>query len=113
MKLLRAILRTGRGRVLFAALLLGLAWQAWLGVAAPGKVAPAVLQSSQTQKVNVLVTLAFPPERFHVLAFQKFGRVSGTNDNTVELRGVNKADLPSVARPYWVKKVEPLPTEGA
>jgi hypothetical protein len=48
-----------------------------------------------------------------VLAFQKFGRVSGTQDNTVELRGVNKADLLSVARPYWVVKVEPLPTEGA
>ena len=113
MKLLRAILRTGRGRFVLAVLLLSLAWQGWLSATAPGKVAPAVLQSSQTQKVNVLVTLAFPPERFHVLSFQKFGRVTGTQDNTVELRGVNKADLSSVARPHWVTKVEPLPTEGA
>jgi hypothetical protein len=112
MKLLRAFANTSRGRVLLAVLVSAIAWQAWLSLAAPGKVAPAV-QQAQRQKVNVLVTLTFPPERFHVLAFQKFGRVTGTENNTVELRGVNKADLPSVARPYWVVKVEPLPNEGA
>jgi len=112
MKLLRTIASTARGRILLAALVAGIAWQAWLSLAAPGKVAPAV-QQAQGQKVNVLVTLPFPPERFHVLAFQKFGRVTGTENNTVELRGVNKADLPSVARPYWVVRVQPLPNEGA
>ena len=112
MKLLRAILKTGKGRIIAAALVLALGWQGWLTLAAPGKLAPAV-QASAGAKVNLLVTLAFPTERFHVLAFQKYGRVSGTQDNTVELRGVNKADLLSVARPYWVVKVEPLPTEGA
>ena len=74
---------------------------------------PLLLVAIVVIPVTVLVTLAFPPERFHVLAFQKYGRVSGTQDNAVELRGVNKADLTSVARPYWVIKVEPLPTEGA
>lgn len=112
MKLLRAFANTTRGRILLAVLVCVIAWQAWLSLAAPGKVAPAVRQA-QGQKVNVLVTLPFPPERFHVLAFQKFGRVTGTENNTVELRGVNKADLPSVARPYWVVRVEPLPNEGA
>lgn len=112
MKVLRAILKTGKGRILLAALFLGIGWQIWLSAAAPGKLAP-VLGAATGPKVNLMVTLAFPPERFHVLAFQKFGRVSGTQDNTVELRGVNKADLLSIARPYWVVKVEPLPTEGA
>ncbi len=112
MKLLRAIANDTRGRILLAALVAGIAWQAWLSLAAPGKLASAV-QQAQGQKVNVLVTLPFPPERFHVLAFQKFGRVTGTENNTVELRGVHKSDLPSVARPYWVVKVEPLPNEGA
>ena len=32
----------------------------------------------------------------------------GTLDNTVELRGVPRENLRSVAKPYWVKKVEPL-----
>jgi hypothetical protein len=112
MKLLRAILADTRGRLLLGALVLAIAWQVWLSVAAPAKLAPAVQQGTG-QKVNVLVRLPFPAERFHVLAFQKFGRVTGTDDNTVELRGVNKADLTSLARPYWVIKVDPLPNEGA
>lgn len=112
MKLLRAIAKNRRGRILLAVLAAIVLWQAWLSFAAPGKLAPAV-QQAQGPKVNVLVTLAFPPDRFHVLAFQKFGRVTGTESNTVELRGVHKADLPSIARPHWVVKVEPLPNEGA
>src|SRR6185369_15919560 len=62
MKLLRGILRTGKGRILLAALLFAVGWQGWLSLAAPGKLAPAV-QASPGGKVNLLVTLAFPPER--------------------------------------------------
>ena len=62
-------------------------------------------------QVNVLVTLRCTPERFHVLEFQKHGRVSGTQDETIELRGVQVANLDAVARPYWVKRVEPLRAE--
>jgi hypothetical protein len=39
---------------------------------------------------------------------QAYGRVSGTQENAVEVRGVKRADLASVARPYWVRRVEPL-----
>jgi hypothetical protein len=38
--------------------------------------------------------------------------VSGTTDNAVEVRGVQKQDLRALARPYWVRRVEPLPTGG-
>jgi hypothetical protein len=92
------------------AFVLYLAWQGWLSLAAPGKIAPALKEGAA--KLNVLVTLPFPPERFHVIAFQKFGRVSGTHDNFIEVRGVNRANLSDVARPYWVTRVEPLPTGG-
>ena len=92
------------------AFVLYLAWQGWLSVAAPAKIAPGFKDGAQ--KVNILVTLPFPPERFHVIAFQKFGRVSGTQDNSIEVRGVNRANLTDVARPYWVTRVEPLPTGG-
>jgi hypothetical protein len=47
-----------------------------------------------------------------VIAFQKYGRVSGTQDNSIEVRGVNQANLTAVARPYWVTRVEPLPIGG-
>ena len=63
-------------------------------------------------RVNVQVTLAFPPERFHVLALQRFGRVSGTENNSVEVRGVNQEDLNAVAKPYWVRSVGPMEEGG-
>jgi hypothetical protein len=91
-------------RILFGLLLLYFGWHAWLWLAAPMKIAPGL----EAERVNVRVTLPFAPERFHVLVFQRYGRVSGTQDNTVEVRGVRREDLRSVAKHYWVRKVEPL-----
>jgi hypothetical protein len=96
-------------RILAGLIFVYLAWQGWLTLAAPAKIAPGL----DAERVNVLVTLPFPPERFHVLVFQRHGRVSGTHDNSVEVRGVRREDLSAVARPYWVKSVEPLRGERA
>jgi len=106
----RDALKSRKTRVLLAVLVVYLAWQMWLTLAAPGKIAAGF--PSGAEKVNILVTLPFPPERFHVQLFQTYGRVSGTQDNAVEVRGVKRADLASLARPYWVRRVEPLPTGG-
>lgn len=109
MKLVRAILASRKGRVLVTVAAVYVAWQIWLSLAAPGKITG--LQGT-AEKVNILVTLPFPPERFHVQLLQAYGRVSGTQENAVEVRGVKRADLASVARPYWVTRVEPLPPGG-
>ena len=103
MKLLRAILASTRGRIVLGVLAAYFGWQGWLTFAAPAKVAAELREGRP--RVNVLVTLAFPPERFHVLEMQRFGRVSGTEDNSVEVRGVRQGDLNAVARPYWVRRV--------
>jgi hypothetical protein len=110
MSIARAVLRSSRGRLAMGALLCYFAWQGWLVLAAPGKIAAGL--NMDAEKVNILVTLPFPPERFHVIVFQRYGRVSGTQDNSIEVRGVKKADLHAVARPYWVTRVEPLTTGG-
>lgn len=102
-------LRSPRVRLLLAALGVYLLWQAWLFVAAPQKVSPALEQGKA--RVNILVTLPFRPERFHVLMFQKYGRVSGTTDSAVEVRGVPPAQLHAIARHYWVSRIEPLPPD--
>jgi hypothetical protein len=91
-------------RTVVGLLLAYLAWEAWLTIAAPAKIAPGL----DAERVNVLVTLPFPPERFHVLVFQRYGRVSGTQDHSVEVRGVKRTDLNSVARHYWVRRIEPV-----
>ena len=107
--MLRDALRSRKTHILLAVAGCYLAWQIWLTIVAPHKIAafPPGLE-----KVNILVTLPFPPERFHVQLFQTYGRVSGTQENAVEVRGVTRADLTTVARPYWVTRVEPLQPEG-
>lgn len=110
MKFVRAILSSRKGQILTALLVAYAVWEAWLSFMAPAKVAGPF--PGQGEKVNVLVTLNFPPERFHVQIFQGYGRVSGTEDNKIEVRGVKRADLTRVARPYWVTRVEPLQQGG-
>jgi len=107
--MIAAILRSTRGRIVIGVILAALVWQGWLSVAAPGKVSPDIDRSRA--RVNLIVILPFRPERFHVLMFQKFGRVSGTTDDSVELRGVAPANLNAIARYYWVRRVEPLPPD--
>jgi hypothetical protein len=105
----RDALASRKTHVLLAVAAVYLAWQVWLSVAAPGKITgfPA-----GEERVNILVTLPFPPERFHIQLFQSYGRVSGTQDNAVEIRRVKRADLAALARHYWVRRIEPLPPEG-
>lgn len=103
------LLRQPRVRLLLGALGLYLLWQAWLFIAAPGKVSAQIDRSQP--RVNVLVSLPFQPERFHVLMFQKYGRVSGTTDTAVEVRSVPVARLHAIARYYWVSRIDPLPPD--
>jgi hypothetical protein len=103
---LRAVLRSTQGRVTLGLLVAWLAYQGWLSAAAPGKITGEF--PAGRERLNLLVTLPFPPERFHVLVFQRFGRVSGTEGHTVEVRGVPRSELVRLARPYWVSRVEPL-----
>lgn len=110
MSAFRSVLNSTRGRVMLGILAAYLGWQVWLSLSASNKIADGF--PDEARRVNVLVTLPFTPERFHVLAFQEFGRVSGTTDQAVEIRGVQKQDLRAVARPYWVRRVEPLPNGG-
>jgi len=98
-------------RITLGVAILYLGFQIHLFLAAPGKIA-AELQTA-AEKVNVLVTLPFAPERFHILVFQRYGRVSGTRDHSIELRGVAPDNLRAVARPYWVSKVELLRGDGS
>lgn len=104
MKLWRYAWRSPQVRVVLALLLVYLLWQAYLSWMAPRKIASGLAEGEG--KVHVLVTLPFEPDRFHVLTMQRFGRVSGTTENGIEVRGVPKAELTRLARPYWVGRVE-------
>ena len=103
--MLKDALRSRKAHILIAVTVGYLAWQLWLTIAAPQKIANF---AGGSEKVNILVVLPFEPERFHVQLMQTYGRVSGTQEKSVEVRGVKRTDLTTVARPYWVRRVEPL-----
>ena len=107
--MLKDALRSRKAHILIAVAAVYLAWQLWLTIAAPRKIANF---AGGSEKVNILVVLPFEPERFHVQLMQAYGRVSGTQEKSVEVRGVKRADLTTVARPYWVTRVEPLQPGG-
>ena len=107
--MLRDVMRSRKTHVLLAVAALYLAWQLWLTIAAPGKIADF---PPGAEPVNIRETLAFPPERFHVQLFQTYGRVSGTQGNAVEVRGVKRSALTALARQYWVRRIEPLQSGG-
>ncbi|WP_448033562.1 hypothetical protein [Bradyrhizobium liaoningense] len=110
MSIASEVLRSPKGRIVLGAIAAWALFQLWLTIAAPGKISPELTGTSE--KVNVQIELPFVPERFHVLAFQQYGRVSGTDEHSIELRGVRRTDLNAVARPYWVTAVGPIKEGG-
>jgi hypothetical protein len=110
MSLVRQALGSTKARIILTVAGLVLVWQVWLSLAAPFKLAPGIARDAG--RVNVVVTLSFPPERFHIEHFQALGRVSGTDGPTVEVRGVPPANLRAMARPFWVRRVDPLNQGG-
>lgn len=106
-------MRSPAARVLAVLVLLVLAWQGWLWWQAQGKIPPDLeVQLAQRATVDLVITLRFPPERFHILMFQRFGRVVGTEGRTVEVRGVPAARMREIVRFYWVERIEPVAGDG-
>jgi hypothetical protein len=109
MTLRSQLLRSNRTRVVMGVVAIWLGFQLWLAIIAPGKISPELAGASE--KVNIQVDLPFTPERFHVLALQKYGRVAGAGEHSIDLRSVRRVDLTSIARRYWVKGIETLKEE--
>ncbi len=106
---MRRLLVSRAGRIGLITLVGILAWQAWLAHQAAFKT-PGDLDAyvSERGTVDLRVTLPFAPERFHVLMFQRFGRVSGIEGKTIEVRGVPPGRVREIARLYWVKTITPF-----
>ena len=110
MTLVKRLLRTRLFKVVVAVLVLTLAWQVFLTIQAPGKVDPALQAQVEQgdQPVRIAVTLDFPPERFHTLFLQDYGRVIRVDGNSVHLRDVRPSSVRLLARVYWIDALFPL-----
>lgn len=104
----RRTLGTVGGRTLAVLLLLVVTYQAALSLTAGGKVAEGITATADARgRVAVDVVLGFPPERFHVLELQEYGRVRGTDGHVLHLRSVEPDDLRAIARRYWIRELRP------
>jgi hypothetical protein len=92
---------------------LAVLWGSWSGyshVAARQKVDPALLAAlGSRQPVNIWVELPFPPEEFHIRYLQERGTGTGVRGRWVHLMRVRAANAWSIARLYWVKRVQSEP----
>ncbi len=104
----RKVLGTVGGRTLAVLIVLVLVYQVWIGVTSATKVADGVGDETDARgRFAVDVELGFPPERFHVLELQQYGRIRSTDGNVLHLRSVTQSDLDAMARKYWIKEIRP------
>jgi hypothetical protein len=94
----------------FLLVVLGLwgGWQVYLAVSAPGRLDPRLADALRREpRLDIAVTLGFPPEDFHIRLFQAYGVVSGVQGTTVRLDRVPPEDVRRIARYYWVQRIAP------
>ena len=105
----RTGLSIGAVRGGLVAAILVLAWNVWLTIQTPRKIDPSVSAAiaEGVREVDLLVRLDFPPERFHAVLLQKYGRVAQSQGSSLDLRGVRAEMVDDVARYYWVVEVKP------
>lgn len=104
----RKFLGTVGGRTLAVLIVLVLVYQVWISVTAATKVTEGVGDDADARgRFAVDVELGFPPERFHVLELQEYGRVRGTDGHVLHLHLVTQPDVDAMARKYWIKEIRP------
>jgi hypothetical protein len=81
-------------------------WEAFLRASAGSRLAPDVAAAlAREPLVNVVVTLGFAPEEFHIRLFQAHGVVSGVRGSAVLLNRVPAQEVRRIARYYWVRRI--------
>jgi len=106
--MLRRFLRSRLCKVIVTVAVAVLVWQIFLSIRAGSVIDDAVaaeLESSPSLTVDVV--LGFPPEQFHTLYLQSYGRIRGVSGNTLHLRDVRPESVALLARIYWVQEVLP------
>ncbi|MCR2815014.1 hypothetical protein [Microbacterium jiangjiandongii] len=106
--MIRRVIRSRLFKVVVAVAAVVLAWQTYLSVRAVSVIDEAVAVETRTSPSLTLdVVLGFPPEQFHTLYLQSYGRISGVDGDTLHLRDVRPESVGMLARIYWVQQILP------
>lgn len=96
-------------RPIVATVALALAAGAWWLAGAAGGAAKtrALPEVGPDGRLDVAITLDFPPEAFHVTRAQDLGQLVRVEGRVLYLRSVPRGAAESFARHYWVAEVQP------
>lgn len=82
-----------------AFVVLAAAWWVQAGVAARSKTASL---PATAERLDVAITLNFPPEAFHLQQAQELGQLVGVEGPVLHVREARREALVAFARNYWV-----------
>jgi len=95
---------------LAALVVAGAGWSGYASLSARPKLDPMLLAAlAARQPVNIWVELPFPPEEFHIRYMQDRGTVTGVRGRWIHMMRVRPATAWSIARLYWVKRLQGEP----
>lgn len=106
--MLRRFLRSRFFIAVVVVAVIAAAWETYLTVRVGSVVDAAVTAETRTSSsLRIDVRLPFPPEQFHTLFLQSYGRISGVDGETVHLRDVRPESVGMLARIYWIEQILP------
>ena len=93
--------------LLVALLLIAGGWEAYGRISEQSRLTPSVQQALQTgEPLDVVLTLPFAPEQFHVKLLQRYGTVSGVQADHVIIRRVPPDRLQELGKSYWIRQID-------
>jgi hypothetical protein len=93
--------------LLITILLLFGGWEVYGRVSAQTRLMPAVHQAlERDEPLDVVLTLPFAPEQFHVKLLQQYGTVSGVQSTSVIIRRMTPDRLRELSKSYWIERIE-------
>ncbi len=94
--------------------LLWLSWEAYGRVTGPTRMTDALAAHIETgpERLNLLVTAKFPPERFHSNIYNEVGVQRGTEGRTTQLVRVAPSGVRWLSRQYWIDTIDLAPEQS-
>jgi hypothetical protein len=82
-------------------------WEIYGRISAQARMTPAVHQALDSgEPVDVVLSLPFAPEQFHVKLLQRYGTVSGVQSTSVIVRRVPPDSLKELGKSYWIERID-------